>query len=205
MWPVDVESEDLRGLLLGVVGPVGELDTARFAPPAGQHLRLDDDLAAELLGSGAGLGRRQGELTFRRWDAEAPEELLALEFVEIHRRRTLAAAGWLERRSTDDRRRQASISWRADGSASLTRLGRRGRDRRRRDPKALRQLQALEGVSFAVRAGEVAFGPTSHASDAEATSGRQAGRLLKVQSSSWAITHTTCPVVTAWPARRTTR
>jgi hypothetical protein len=100
---VDVESEDLRGFLLGVVGPVRELDATRFPTPAGQHLRLDDDLAAELLGSGAGLGRRQGELPFRRWDAEPPEELLALEFVEIHRRRTLAAAGWLERRSTNDR------------------------------------------------------------------------------------------------------
>ena len=45
-------------LLLGVVRVVGELDPARLAAAAGQHLRLDDDGAAELLGGRARLLRR---------------------------------------------------------------------------------------------------------------------------------------------------
>ena len=46
----DVEAEDLARLLLGVRRVVGELDAAGLAAAAGQHLRLDDDGAAELLG-----------------------------------------------------------------------------------------------------------------------------------------------------------
>ena len=42
-------------LLLGVGRVVGELDAARLAAAAGQHLRLDDDRAAELLRRRAGL------------------------------------------------------------------------------------------------------------------------------------------------------
>ena len=45
----DVEAEDVARLLLGVGGVVGELDAAGLAAAARQHLRLDDDLAAELL------------------------------------------------------------------------------------------------------------------------------------------------------------
>src|SRR2546430_17288534 len=101
--------------MLGLGRYVGVLTAPHLPPPAGQHVRLDDDLAAKLLGSGAGLGGGQGEPAFRRWDPEAAEELLALVFVEIHRRRTLAAPGWLERRSTTAR---APISWRAGGLAS---------------------------------------------------------------------------------------
>ena len=69
---------------LGVGGVVGELDAARLAAPAGQHLRLDDDLAAELLGGGARLLRGRREPAVGDGDAEAPEELLALVLVEIH-------------------------------------------------------------------------------------------------------------------------
>ena len=47
---VDVEAEDVASLRLGVGRVVGELDAAGLAAPAGQHLRLDDDRAAELLG-----------------------------------------------------------------------------------------------------------------------------------------------------------
>ena len=47
---VDVESEDVAGLRLRVGGIVRELDAAGLAAAAGQHLRLDDDRAAELLG-----------------------------------------------------------------------------------------------------------------------------------------------------------
>ncbi len=41
----DVEAENLLRALLRLVRPLGELDPARLAAPAGQHLRLDDDLA----------------------------------------------------------------------------------------------------------------------------------------------------------------
>ena len=44
----DVEAEDVARLLLGVGGILGELDAAGLAAAAGQHLRLDDDRAAEL-------------------------------------------------------------------------------------------------------------------------------------------------------------
>ena len=55
---VDVEAEDVLRLRLGVVGLVGELDAAGLAAAAGQHLRLDDDRAADLLRRGARLLRR---------------------------------------------------------------------------------------------------------------------------------------------------
>ena len=39
---LDVEAEDRLGLLVGLVGGVGKLDTAGLATAAGLHLRLDD-------------------------------------------------------------------------------------------------------------------------------------------------------------------
>src|SRR5207244_7065655 len=97
---VDVEPDDLLGLAPGVVGPVGELDPARLAAAAGQHLRLDDHLATDLLRGRAHLGGARGETAFRHRNPEAPEELLALVLVEVHRRLTLAA----ETRSSGDRK-----------------------------------------------------------------------------------------------------
>ena len=123
-----------RGLLLGVVRVVGELDPAGLAAPARQHLGLDDDLAAELLGGGARLLGRRRQPPLRDGDAEAAEELLALVLVEIHRRRTLA----VERRSS--------------AVASLARVDAIVVDELR---KRYEEVQALDGVSFAVRAGEV--------------------------------------------------
>ena len=46
---VDVHPEDRLGLRGGVRGVICELDPARLAAPAGEHLGLDDDLAADLL------------------------------------------------------------------------------------------------------------------------------------------------------------
>ena len=51
-------------------GSVGELDAAGLAAPAGQHLRLDDDRAAELLGRLARLLGRRGEPPLRDGDPE---------------------------------------------------------------------------------------------------------------------------------------
>ena len=92
----DVEPEDLLRLLLRVGGVVGELDPARLAAPAGQHLRLDDDLAAELLGRGARLLRRRRGPSLRDRDAEALEELLALILVEVQSGRDSSCVDWPE-------------------------------------------------------------------------------------------------------------
>ena len=67
-------------------GSVGELDAAGLAAAARQHLSLDDDRAAELLGRGARLLRRRREPPLGDGDPEPPEELLALVLVEVHRR-----------------------------------------------------------------------------------------------------------------------
>src|SRR5205085_6671006 len=80
----DVEPEDVARLRLRVRRTVRELDPARLAAPAGQHLRLHDDLAAELLRGRPRLLRRHREPSFRDGDSLAAEELLALVFVEIH-------------------------------------------------------------------------------------------------------------------------
>ena len=79
----NVEAEDLLRLLLRVRRVVGELDPARLAAAARQHLRLHDDLAADLLGRRARLLRRRRRPSLRDGDAEALEELLALILVEV--------------------------------------------------------------------------------------------------------------------------
>ena len=58
--------------------------SAGLAATARQHLRLDDDGAAELLGRPARLLGRGREATLRDGDSEAPEELLPLVLVEVH-------------------------------------------------------------------------------------------------------------------------
>ena len=82
---VDVEPEDRAGLFLGVLRVLRELDPAGLAAAAGEHLRLDNDRAAEPLGRETRLvwGHRQPALRDR--DPEAAEELLALVLVQVHR------------------------------------------------------------------------------------------------------------------------
>ena len=66
-------------------GVGGELDPAGLAAAAGQHLRLDDDLAAELLGRLPRLGgRRRQPPVAETGMPMAREELLALVLVEVH-------------------------------------------------------------------------------------------------------------------------
>jgi hypothetical protein len=58
----DVEAENVAGTRLGLLGRVSQLDAAGLAAAAGEHLRLDDHGAAELLGCSARLlrgGRRR--------------------------------------------------------------------------------------------------------------------------------------------------
>ena len=63
-WPLMSMPEDRLRVLRGLVGRVGELDPAGLPAAPGQHLGLDDDLAADLLGRRAGLvrGRREPPL-----------------------------------------------------------------------------------------------------------------------------------------------
>src|SRR5262249_55420569 len=86
---VDVEAEDVARFRFGICGIVGELHAARLAAASGQHLRLDDHRAAQLLGRLARLLGRRCESAFRDGDPDSPEEILALVLVEVHRRRTL--------------------------------------------------------------------------------------------------------------------
>ena len=79
----DVETEDLLRLRLRVCRVVCELDPARLAAAARQHLGLHDDLAADLLGCRARLLGRRRQPSLRDRDAEALEELLALILVEV--------------------------------------------------------------------------------------------------------------------------
>src|SRR5437870_4035759 len=80
----DVEAEDLACSCLRLVGIVCELDAAGLTAAAGEDLRLDDDLTAELLGRGARLFRHRRETAFGDRYPEAPEELLPLILVEVH-------------------------------------------------------------------------------------------------------------------------
>ena len=68
---VDVEAENVLRLLLGVVGALRELHAAGLAAAARQHLRLDDDGAAELLRRSARLLRRVGTAAVGDGNADA--------------------------------------------------------------------------------------------------------------------------------------
>src|SRR5581483_7525542 len=125
----DVEPDDVGGLALGVGGVLRELHAAGLAAAAGQHLRLGDDLAAELLRRAPRLLRGGGEPPLRHGNAALAEELLALVLVEVHRPRGTIAAPL--------------------GSASMEAIGVDGLRKR------YGAVQALDGVSFAVREGEV--------------------------------------------------
>ena len=72
------------GALGGLVGRRRQLDAAGLAAAADQHLRLDDDGAADLGGRRPRLLGRERDAPVGDGDAEAREELLALVLVEIH-------------------------------------------------------------------------------------------------------------------------
>ena len=91
--PADVHAEDRGRVRLGLLGRVRELDAAGLAAAADEHLRLDDDLAAELLGSGASLLGSRREAPLRHRNAGAREQLLSLVFVEIHGRARVYPSG----------------------------------------------------------------------------------------------------------------
>ena len=88
-WPRMSSPRMSRALLLGVVRVLGQLHAAGLAAAAGQHLRLDDDLAADLLRRPPRLFRRRRDAPVGDGDAEALEQLLALVLVQVHRGRSL--------------------------------------------------------------------------------------------------------------------
>jgi hypothetical protein len=57
---LDVHAEDGRAVLPGLVGVVGQLDAAGFAPATDLDLGLDDDRVAGRVGRGDGLVDRVG-------------------------------------------------------------------------------------------------------------------------------------------------
>ena len=68
----------------GLLGRVGELDAAGLHPAAGQHLGLDHDRAADLLGGLAGLVGGRAEAVLGDGDPRQLDDLACLELVEPH-------------------------------------------------------------------------------------------------------------------------
>ena len=72
----DVHAENRLGVGRRLARPVRKLDPTRLATAARQHLGLDDDLAAELVGRRARLLRRRREPSVGNRDAEGRKSLL---------------------------------------------------------------------------------------------------------------------------------
>ena len=79
--PLNVEAEDRLGCSLGLVGVLDDLDATRLAATTNEHLALDDDRPAELLGRGPCLGNREGNPALSNRDARFREQLFALMLV----------------------------------------------------------------------------------------------------------------------------
>ena len=82
----DLELQDRRGVLGGLVRRGGELDAARLHPPARQDLRLDHGLAADPLGGRAGLVGRGAEAVVGDRDAGPLDDPARFVLVEAHGR-----------------------------------------------------------------------------------------------------------------------
>src|SRR5439155_4696915 len=62
----------------------GDLDATRLSAPAGVHLSLHRDRRGDRLRRRFGLLRRHRDMAVRNGDARAREDLLRLEFVQLH-------------------------------------------------------------------------------------------------------------------------
>ena len=78
-----------RACVLRLAAVGGELDAARLAAPADQHLRLDDAGIAELVGGGDRLLDGGGGRSPGHGNAAAGEQLLALILEQVHDARGL--------------------------------------------------------------------------------------------------------------------
>ena len=85
LLPVDLELEDRLGRRLGLIRGIRELDPARFHAAARQHLRFQDDGAADLGCDRLRLGGGVRQASPQERGAVAREESLGLVLVEPHR------------------------------------------------------------------------------------------------------------------------
>ena len=88
---LDLEREDLGRDVLGLVGGGGELDAARLAATADEHLGLDDHLAGGVArigeepdGGGARLGGGAGDLPGGDGEPLGDEQRLRVGFLDLH-------------------------------------------------------------------------------------------------------------------------
>ena len=88
--PVDLESQDMAGVALGLGRGVGELHASRLHAAAREDLRLDHDGPADVLRDRARLLRRLCEAELRHRDPGAPDDVPRLVLEEPHGRATLA-------------------------------------------------------------------------------------------------------------------
>ena len=84
---VDLQLEDVLGVGGGLLGRVGELDAAGLHPPAAQHLRLDHDRPADLLGDLARLLGARAEAVLGDGNPRQLDDLPCLVLEEPHQRR----------------------------------------------------------------------------------------------------------------------
>src|SRR5215213_7324521 len=82
----NVQTEDRRGGLAGLLSGAGKLDAAGLAATSGQHLGFDDDRTACGLGQRSCLIGGCGDITRIRADAMVCEDLRRLVLVQIHYR-----------------------------------------------------------------------------------------------------------------------
>ena len=106
---VDVEAEDVRGVLANGIDIGGEFHAARLAAATGVDLRLDHHRGAEFFGGSDGLIDRECHLAGAHRHPILGEELLALILEQIHRR-------CLPDRVRGDTRQRTSLSplWRQE-------------------------------------------------------------------------------------------
>jgi hypothetical protein len=81
----DVHAEDRAGVLARLLDVLGDLDPARLAATADQHLGLDRAGVADLLRRGDGGVDGVGDLAAGHGDPVLGEQLLALVLEEVHK------------------------------------------------------------------------------------------------------------------------
>ena len=91
-----LHAEDIAGVLGGLLRIVGDLDATAFAASTGVDLRLNDDATTEIGGDRLGLLGGSGNLAVRDSNPVGAQQLLALEFVDLHR--TLVRRSWAKRK-----------------------------------------------------------------------------------------------------------
>ncbi len=79
--PFDGHAEDARRDRLSFGGRLCQLDAARLAASADEHLRLDHDRPADARRDGGRLSRRRRHLALGHRDAELSEDAFGLKFL----------------------------------------------------------------------------------------------------------------------------